>query len=119
VPAGGRTRLDRERHRRGIAAAETPDGAGVSLYLDRVYCGDWRADPVGALTETNLADYCTALEGVSHFVYSTWRLDRDLPVCSWNSKPSRSRQICGHRVLAGDQQGGAYPAQVHARLFDR
>ncbi len=47
----------------------------------RKSCAAWRhADPHRALTEDNLADYCTALEGVSHFVYSTWRLERDLPV---------------------------------------
>ena len=57
------------------------DGAGVALYLDPALLRRLEgADPVGALTEDNLADYCTALEGVSHFVYSTWRLDRDLPV---------------------------------------
>ena len=28
--------------------------------------------PMRALDESNLADYCTALEGVSHFHYVTW-----------------------------------------------
>ena len=61
-----------------LLLAETHDGAaGVALYLDPGLLRRLEgADPVGALTEENLADYCTALEGVSHFVYSTWRLDR-------------------------------------------
>src|SRR5258708_20221682 len=64
-----------------LLLAETPDGAGVALSLDpALFRRLDGADPVGELTENNLADYCTALEGVSHFVYSTWRLDRDLPV---------------------------------------
>src|ERR1700693_2980164 len=64
-----------------LLVAESADGAGVALYLDPCLLQRLeRADPLGALTENNLADYCTALEGVSHFVYSTWRLDRDLPV---------------------------------------
>ena len=71
-----------------------------------------REDPFGSLTENNLADYRTALEGVSHFVYSIWRLDRDAPVSLlelskhrpevWISTPLRS-------FLLADQQGGTYP----------
>ena len=48
----------------------------ILKYLSRLEA----ADPHRALTENNLADYCTALEGVSHFVYSTWGLERDMPV---------------------------------------
>jgi hypothetical protein len=101
--------------------AETPDGAGVALYLDpsvlRRLEGD---DPVGALTESNLADYCTALEGVSHFMYSTWRLERDLPVSLLELETQAEVDKYAVTVfLLADQQGGGYPAQVHARLFDR
>jgi hypothetical protein len=101
--------------------AETPDGAGVALYMDpsvlRRLEGD---DPVGALTESNLADYCTALEGVSHFVYSTWRLERDLPVSLLELETQAEVDKYAVTVfLLADQHGGGYPAQVHARLFDR
>ncbi|MDP9085114.1 MAG: hypothetical protein M3N50_15320 [Pseudomonadota bacterium] len=104
-----------------LLLAETPDGAGVALYLDpsllRRLEGD---DPLGALTENNLADYCTALEGVSHFVYSTWRLDRDLPVSLLELETQAEVDKYAVTVfLLADQQGGAYPAHVHARLFDR
>ncbi len=58
-----------------LLVAESADGAGVALYLDPSLLQRLeRADPLGALTEHNLADYCTALEGVSHFVYTTWRV---------------------------------------------
>src|SRR6202453_610865 len=64
-----------------LLLAETPDGAGAALYLDpSVLRRLGGADPVGALTENNLADHCRALEGVSHFVYTTWRLAGDSPV---------------------------------------
>src|SRR5258707_504470 len=60
-----------------LLLAETADGAGVALYLDpEILSRLEAADPHQALTENNLADYCTALEGVSHFVYSTWGLER-------------------------------------------
>jgi hypothetical protein len=104
-----------------LLLAESPDGAGIALYLDasllRRLEGD---DPVGELTESNLADYCTALEGVSHFVYSTWRLHRDLPVSLLELETQAEVDKYAVTVfLLADQQGGDYPAQVHARLFDR
>jgi hypothetical protein len=104
-----------------LLLAETPDGAGVALYLDAALLGRLEsADPVGALTESNLADYCTALEGVSHFVYSTWRLDRDLPVSLLELETQAEVDKYAVTVfLLADQQGGGYPAQVHPRLFDR
>jgi hypothetical protein len=49
--------------------AETADGAGVSLYVEPGVLQRLDAsNPLGALTDGNLADYCTALEGVSHVV---------------------------------------------------
>jgi hypothetical protein len=104
-----------------LLLAESPDGAGVALYLDPNLLRRLEgADPVGALTEDNLADYCTALEGVSHFVYSTWRLDRDLPVSLLELETQAEVDKYAITVfLLADQHGGGYPAQVHARLFDR
>jgi hypothetical protein len=104
-----------------LLLAETADGAGVALYLDPGLLRRLEgADPVGALTESNLADYCTALEGVSHFVYTTWRLDRDLPVSllELETQAEVDKYAVTVFLLAG-QQGGGYPAQVHPRLFDR
>jgi hypothetical protein len=104
-----------------LLLAETQDGAGVALYLDPGLLRRLEgADPVGALTEDNLADYCTALEGVSHFVYSTWRLDRDLPVSLLELETQAEVDKYAVTVfLLADQQGGGFPSHVHARLFDR
>lgn len=104
-----------------LLLAETPDGAGIALYLDPSVLRRLEdADPVAALTENNLADYCTALEGVSHFVYSTWRLDRDLPVSLLELETQAEVDKYALTVfLLADQLGGDYPVQVHARLFDR
>jgi hypothetical protein len=104
-----------------LLLAETADGAGLALYLDPDLLRRLEgADPVGALTENNLADYCTALEGVSHFVYSAWRLECDLPVSLLELETQAEVDKYAVTVfLLADQQGGVYPAQVHARLFDR
>jgi hypothetical protein len=104
-----------------LLLAETPDGAEVALYIDPCVLSRLEAaDPLGALTDANLADYCTALEGVSHFVYSTWRLDGDAPVSLLELETQAEVDKYAATVfLIADQQGGGYPAQVHARLFDR
>src|SRR5882757_5909415 len=45
-----------------LLLAETADGAGVALYLDPGLLKRLEnANPLETLTETNLADYCTAL----------------------------------------------------------
>jgi hypothetical protein len=104
-----------------LLLAETHDGAEVALYIDSRVLGRLEnADPMGALTEANLADYCTALEGVSHFLYSTWRLECDAPVSLLELETQAEVDKYAATVfLVADQQGGAYPSQVHARLFDR
>jgi hypothetical protein len=116
VPANDRRAPDEE-----LLLAETADGAGVSLYIDPAVLGRLESqDPLGALTEGNLADYCTALEGVSHFVYSTWRLNGDSAVSllELETQAEVDKYAATVFLLAG-QCGGDYPAQVHARLFDR
>jgi hypothetical protein len=116
APARGRRAPDEE-----LLLAEMTDGAGVALYIDDELLRRLeRQNPLGALTENNLADYCTALEGVSHFVYSTWRLQRDAPVSLLELETQAEVDKYAATVfLLADQQGGAYPAYVHARLFDR
>src|SRR6202166_4724568 len=105
-----------------LLVAESADGAGVALYLDPSLLQRLeRADPLGALTENNLADYCTALEGVSHFVYATWRLERDSPVSllELETQAEVDKYAATVFLLARQNGSGSYPAQVHARLFDR
>jgi hypothetical protein len=96
-------------------------GAGVALYLDpQLLSRLENSDPQRQLSETNLHDYCTALEGVSHFVYSTWRLEYDLPVSLLELETQAEVDKYAVTVfLLGAQQGGGYPSQVHSRLFDR
>jgi hypothetical protein len=116
--------LERQNDRRiadeELLLAETADGAAMALYLDPELLRRLeRADPVGELNESNLADYCTALEGVSHFVYSAWRLNRDLPVSLLELETQAEVDKYAVTVfLLGLQRGGAFPAHVHRRLFD-
>ena len=61
--------------------AEGRDAVGVSLYLDPQLLERLQeADPLQHLHEGNVADYWTALEGVSHFLYFAWNAAHDKPV---------------------------------------
>lgn len=104
-----------------LLVAQTAEGAAVALYLDAALLQRLeKADPLGALTEDNIADYCTALEGVSHFVYTAWRLDGDAPVSLLELETQAEVDKYAATVfLVAHQQGGPFPARVHARLFDR
>ena len=57
---------------------------------------------------------------MSHFVYSTWRLEVDVPVSLLELETQAEVDKYAATVfLIASQQGGAYPSQVHPRLFDR
>ena len=118
----GEPHNDRRAPDEELLLAETADGAGVALYLDPDLLRRLEAaNPHHALTENNLADYCTALEGVSHFVYSTWRLERDSPVSllELETQAEVDKYAATVFLLARQNGGDSYPAQAHARLFDR
>ena len=105
-----------------LLIAETPDGAGMSLYIDAGLLERLEAaDPNHSLDENNLADYCTALEGVSHFVYSCWGLERDLPVSllELETQAEVDKYAVTVFLLAGQLGAACFPRQVHPRLFDR
>ena len=53
----------------------------VSLFLaDELLSSLDVNNPFDQLNDDNLNDYCTALEGVSHFMYLTWNATHDRPV---------------------------------------
>jgi hypothetical protein len=64
-----------------LIVAEGDDTVGVSLYLDPALLERLRhSNPLVRLDESNVADYWTALEGVSHFLYFAWNTGHDKPV---------------------------------------
>jgi hypothetical protein len=69
---------DEQRRRTGVARApreqllvrEDAGELGMGLFVDRAALANLeRNDPSLGLDEANFADFCVALEGVSHFVY--------------------------------------------------
>lgn len=64
-----------------LLVAEDEDALAVSLFIDEAVMTRLRLDnPCDRLHEHNLNDFCTALEGVSHFIYLVHRADRSRQV---------------------------------------
>ena len=122
-----RTRLPHAPHG-GLAdeeliVAESPDGAEValSLYLDpallqRLAC----ADPLVELNGGNVADWWTALEGVSHFLYLAWNAGHDKPVSllELEMQAEVDKYVASWWLLRR-QYPGHVPAELHRILFER
>jgi hypothetical protein len=61
--------------------AEGSDELALALYLDPALLARLaHADPLERLHAGNVADWWTALEGVSHFLYLAWNAGHDKPV---------------------------------------
>jgi hypothetical protein len=112
---------DARRNDEELLISETEDGADLCLFIDlpvlsRLEC----QDPLGRLTDSNLCDYCTALEGVSHFFYASWRLHHDAPVSLLELETQAEVDKYAVTVfLLLQQSGGRYPEHVFTRLFER
>ena len=112
------------------AAAATPeallvaeqDGAlDLALYLDPTLLARLQASaPLKRLDDDNLEDFCTALEGVSHFNCVAWSAARDWSVSLLGLEmQAEIDKYAATVLLAGSQRGGALMRGLYGRLFER
>lgn len=67
--------------REQLLLQERGDELGMALFLDAAAIANLeRHDPAGGLHDGNFADFCLAVEGVSHFVYVALCAARQRPV---------------------------------------
>lgn len=93
----------------------------VALYIDAAVLERLtQCDPTQSLNDRNLADFCTALEGVSHFHYLMWSLDcgRKVSLLELELQAEVDKYASALTLLT-QQASGQFPATLHARLFDR
>jgi hypothetical protein len=93
----------------------------VSLYVDRQVLERLDSeDPLRALHAGNLADYWTALEGVSHFQYLAWNAALDRPVSLHELEvQAEVDKYAATLFVLGSQHAGRFPARLHHWLFER
>jgi hypothetical protein len=102
-----------------VYVVEEEQGVRVGLFLDRgVLERLAQRDPLDALDQDNLPDFCTALEGVSHFHYLVWSLARGRNVSLLELELQAEVDKYATAVaLMTRQQEGRFPDALHARLF--
>ncbi|MEO8225447.1 MAG: hypothetical protein ABI661_11640 [Gammaproteobacteria bacterium] len=96
------------------------DGAiDLALYLDqRVLERLSAADPRVNLSGTNLADFWTVLEGVSHFHYLAWNATFDKPVTLLELEmQAEVDKYISTRLLLQEQPAATLGAPLMQRLF--
>jgi hypothetical protein len=101
--------------------SEGSDEVALSLYLDPALLGRLtREDPLVRLHEGNVADWCTALEGVSHFLYLAWNAGHDKPVSllELEMQAEVDKYVASYWLLRR-QSPQHFPAELRRVLFAR
>jgi len=105
-----------------IASGESgASEVGVSLYLDPALLERLqRSDPMVRLTDANVADYCTALEGVSHFLYFAWNAEHDKTVTLLELElQAEIDKYVASYLLLKRQFPERFPSELLRVLFER
>lgn len=102
-----------------VFVVQEDGGVRIGLYIDQqVLDRLQRDDPLQSLDERNLHDFCTALEGVSHFHYLIWSLARGRPVSLLELElQAEVDKYATALALMTQQRAGAFPRALHARMF--
>jgi hypothetical protein len=93
----------------------------ISLYLDELLLQRLtRSNPYADLRQANLDDFCTVLEGVSHFVYIAWNALRDKCITRLELElQAEIDKYVGTRLLIESQSGaGIASDDLVKHLFD-
>jgi hypothetical protein len=101
--------------------ADGSDELALSLYLDPALLGRLaREDPLVRLHAGNVADWWTALEGVSHFLYLAWNAGHDRPVSllELEMQAEVDKYVASYWLLR-QQFPQHFPAELRRTLFAR
>ena len=104
-----------------LLVASQADSVGVSLYLDPALLERLEnADPMVRLNERNVADYWTALEGVSHFLYFAWNAghDKSVTLLELELQAEIDKYIASYLLLR-QQYPERFPVELLHILFER
>jgi hypothetical protein len=103
-----------------LLIAESDAGVELGLYVDAAVLERLgRHCPLQSLDERNLADYCTALEGVSHFHYVSWSAgcERSVSLLELELQAEVDKYASALSLLLA-QRDGRFPADLFPRLFE-
>jgi hypothetical protein len=104
-----------------VVVIDAEGAAAIGVYVDAAVLERLgAADPRRALHGGNLADYWTALEGVSHFLYLAWHggHDRGVSLLELELQAEIDKYVSSVWLLRA-QDPARFPAEVHRLLFER
>ena len=103
-----------------VLVAEDDGTLWLGLFLESdVLARLAAANPLEALHTDNIADYWTALEGVSHFVYLAWNaaFDRQVTLLELELQAEIDKYVCSLWLLR-EQNPDRFPVELHHVLFE-
>lgn len=104
-----------------VLVSQEGDTLWVSIYLEpSVLERLAAANPFDELHGGNIADYWTALEGVSHFLYLVWNAayERSVTLLELELQAEIDKYITSLWLLL-QQNPGRFPVELHHLLFER
>jgi hypothetical protein len=104
-----------------VLVCATAAGADMSVYIDRQVTARLRdANPLHCLSDENLGDFCTAVEGISHFQYLIWCLEhaRQVSLLELELQAEVDKYAAAMWLLLQQRSGQFHPA-LHSRLFSQ
>lgn len=103
-----------------VFIVEDEDRIRVGLFIDGAVLQRLaRRDPLQTLDERNLQDFCTALEGVSHFHYLLWSSHRGRAVSLLELElQAEVDKYASALMLLTRQRDGKFPRTLHATMFE-
>jgi hypothetical protein len=121
LPAAARSGQSDEELIVAQPTSEHDGEVGMSLYLDPDLLKRLSlADPMVRLHDGNVADYWTALEGVSHFLYLAWNAGHDRPVSllELEMQAEIDKYVVSYWLMR-EQLPGRFPSELLSLLFER
>lgn len=104
-----------------VLICESAAGAALSVYIDeRVMARLCRNNPLQHLSTVNLGDFCTALEGISHFQYLIWCLEhsRQASLLELELQAEVDKYAVATYLLMQQACGQFHPG-LHQHMFSR
>jgi hypothetical protein len=106
--------------REQLLVADDGDQVSLGLFVDERALSNLASnDPTRRLDDRNLGDFLLAVEGVSHFVYVTWRAQNDHRVTALELELQAEVDKYVTCLLVGSPETYDRSAELRRRLFEQ
>ena len=104
-----------------LFVVEGEDETLVTLFIDDAIMHKLdEDDPLEDLHDGNFAPFCTALEGVSHFIYLAWRagFDRSVTQLELEMQAEVDKFVTSRMLIERQQSAHVWQGRLAPRLFE-